>query len=342
MDSTEAESLLALAEELSPSLTSPNAEDALERLEARADELGAAIDWFVGAGRMDEALRLANALYRLWILKRRFADGDRVFARVLEPESGDDRLRGRAYLWAGFMPFWMGDDDRAGALFGRSLDLARELGDGQLTSQALGGLARVEFRRDVPRGRQLAHEALEVSEAARDEAGRSNALHLLGVGAQIAGDLEEARRWMTERLALVRTQGNDFLVASEAANLSMVERQLGNLDVAEDLEREALVIGRRIGDEFTKPFAIIGLAAIATERGQYERAATLLGAVEAMMEAQHMEWPPDERPHYEKMLADLPAAMGAAEFGRARSAGQSLTANEAVALALREARSSSA
>jgi tetratricopeptide (TPR) repeat protein len=334
VDSTTAESLLALAEELSPSLTGPNADDALERLDARADELEAAIDWFVGSGRMDEALRLANALYRLWILKRRFGDGDRIFARVLQPETGDDRLRGRASHYAGFMPFWMGDDDRAGTLFGRSLEVARRVGDAQLTSQALGGLARVEFRRNVPRGRQLAHEALKVSEAAGDEAARSNALHLLGVGAQIAGDLEEARGWMTQRLALVRTQGNDFLVASEAANLSMVERQLGNLDVAEELEREALVIGLRIGDEFTKPFAVIGLAAIATERGQHERAATLLGAVETMMAAQHMEWPPDERPHYERMLADLPAAMGAAGFERARSAGRAMTSADAVALAL--------
>jgi hypothetical protein len=145
---------------------------------------------------------------------------------------------------------------------------------------------------------------------------------------------------MIERLALVQTEGNGFLVASEAANLSMVERQLGNLDAAEELEREALVIGKRIGDEFTKPFAVIGLAAIATERGQHERAATLLGAVEPMMKAHNMDWPPDERPHYEKMLADLPAAMGSTEFERARSAGQSLPEADAVGLALAETRPS--
>jgi hypothetical protein len=187
-----AESLLELAEELSPSLVSPNSGDALDRLEVRSTEFESAIGWFAGSGRMDEALRLANAaLYRVWILKRRFDDGDRAFARVLEPEKGDDRLRARAHLHAGFMPFWMGDDDRAEALFARSLELARQLGDAQLTSQALGGLARVAFRRDVPRGRQLAQQAFEVSQAEGDEAGRSNALHLLGVGAQIAGDLEE-------------------------------------------------------------------------------------------------------------------------------------------------------
>ena len=268
MDSASAVALLDLAEELSPGMTGPNAADSIEGVDARSDEMVAAIAWFVDAGRSDEALRLANALYRLWIVKRRFEEGDRVFTQVLESGAGDPRLRARAFLHAGFMPFWMGDDGRAGSLFGQSLELARRLVDAPLISQALGGFARVALRTDVPEGRRLAHEALDVSEAADDEAGRSNALHLLGVGAQIAGDLFEARRWMAERLALVRSLGNDFLVASEAANLSMVERQLGNLDVAAELDREALVVGGRIGDEFTKPFAIAGLAAIATDRGK--------------------------------------------------------------------------
>ncbi len=60
---------------------------------------------------------------------------------------------------------------------------------------------------------------------------------------------------------------------------------------------------------------------MATERGEYQRAATLVGAAEAMMEAQGAEWPPDEKPHYERMLADLPVAMGKVESnGRAERA----------------------
>ena len=115
---------------------------------------------------------------------------------------------------------------------------------------------------------------------------------------------------MTQRLALVRATDNEFLVASEAANLGMVERQLGNLDEAEALDREALEIGERIGDQFTRPFAISGLACIALDRGRHVRAATLVGAAEAIMEAQNMAWPPDERPHYERLLTELPEAMG--------------------------------
>lgn len=132
----------------------------------------------------------------------------------------------------------------------------------------------------------------------------------------------------------MREDRNGSLIASEAANLSMVERQLGNLDRAEDLVREALEIAERRGDEFMKPFALSGLAAISTDRGAFERAATLVGAAEAMMDAQGAAWPPDERPHYERMLAVLPESMGATAFAQARAAAQSMPRPEAVAYAL--------
>ena len=333
MDAPTAEARLNLAEEASKAASGAGGKAALEALASDYDDLVAALQWFVDNGRSDDALRLASALYRFWITQQRFDDGARWFDVALGAPGGEMRLRGRASYLAGFMPFWMGDDPRAAELFGRALEIARELDDAELISQALGGLARVAFRGDVAEGRRLAAEALAVSEAAGDEAARSNALHLLGVGAQIAGDLLDARNWMTQRLALVRTTGNGLLIASEASNLSMVERQLGNLDVAESLAGEALEIGERIGDRFTTPFAISGLAAIATERGSFEHAARLVGAVETIMEAQQMAWPPDERPHYERMLARLPEAMGSDAFEQARATGRSMTVEQAVAFA---------
>ena len=97
---------------------------------------------------------------------------------------------------------------------------------------------------------------------------------------------------------------------------------------------ETLEICHRIGDQFTRPFAISGLAAIAMERRQFERAATLVGAAEAIMEAQHMAWPPDERPHYDRMLVVLPEAMGVDEFEQARTAGRGMTPTAVFAVAV--------
>ena len=53
-----------------------------------------------------------------------------------------------------------------------------------------------------------------------------------------------------------------------------------------------------------------------------------------------MEWPPDERPHYERMLADLPEAMGVPSSSARDSAGQAMSAADAVALALTDATTS--
>jgi non-specific serine/threonine protein kinase len=336
MDATIAESLLSFAEMTGPAVRAPgaNGKAALDAMDDRSADLVAAIGWFVDADRGDDALRLANALYPFWITKQRFDDGWAAYERALATSGGAPDLRARASIDAGFMPFWTGDDERAAAAFQRGLDIAREIDDTRLVSRGLGGLIRVALRADVAEARRLGREALAYSDAAGNIDGRSDALHLLGVGAQIAGDLAEARDWMRQRLALVREQGNEALIASEAGNLSMVERQLGNLDESETLIREALEIADRRGDEFMKPFALSGFAAIATERGDDRRAATLVGAAEAIMEAQNMAWPPDERPHYERMLAVLPERMDSAEFERARAAGRSMAIAEAVVFAL--------
>jgi tetratricopeptide (TPR) repeat protein len=334
MDRPSATSLLAFAEAANPAMKGADSKDAFAEVDARYEGLLGAIDWFVGNDATDDALRIVNALFPFWIEKQRFDDGWAAYGRALSAPNGDQKLRAAAWINAGFMPFWSGDDVRASGAFDRGLTMSRELGDSVLEARALGGLTRIALRSDVAEGRRLAREQLAFSDATGNVAGRSDALHLLGVGAQIAGDLGEARDWMRQRLAVVREQNNETLIASEAGNLSMVERQLGNLDVAEALIRESLEIAERRGDEFMKPFALSGFAAIATERGEYVRAARLVGAAEAIMAAQNMAWPPDEKPHYERMLAILPDRMGAADFEGARAAGRSMSTAAAVALAL--------
>ena len=47
-----------------------------------------------------------------------------------------------------------------------------------------------------------------------------------------------------------------------------------------------------------------------------------------------MAWPPDERPHYERLLETLPEAMGSIEFERARASGRSMAAGDALDFAL--------
>jgi tetratricopeptide (TPR) repeat protein len=334
VDARAAESLLDLGETAGPGLMGLDRRALFAQLEERYDDLLAAMQWFLDQGRTDEAIRLARSLSAFWTATRRLDEGSEWFDRALGSPGGEDANRGRACFEAGLLAFWKGDDDQAATLHDQAVLIGRRIGDPTVTALALTGLARIALRSDVAEGRRLCQEALVVTEGSGDRLGRSNAMHVLGVAAQMAGDLLEARDYMTERMALARELGSYAGVASEAGNLSVVERQLGNLERADVLAREALDIALRREDEWLFPYAVSGLAAVATERGEFERAATLVGAAEAMMEAQGAAWPPDERPHYERTVAKLAEAMGRVEFERVRTAGQSLASREAVDFAL--------
>src|SRR5262245_18396316 len=98
MDEPTARGLLDLAEDLAPAIAGPDARPSIDRLETLDGDLLVALGWFTDTGRDDEALRLANALYRYWITTRRFDEGDRAFERALASGRGTDALRGRGYL----------------------------------------------------------------------------------------------------------------------------------------------------------------------------------------------------------------------------------------------------
>lgn len=333
MDPASAERLLDLAEEAGPELRGLEREATFARLEERHAELVDALEHFVRERRTDEAIRLARALGPFWQATKRLEAGTDWFGRVLALPDGDDDLRARASFDAGLLWFWRGDDGRAGELFDQALELGRSVPTPTAAALALTGHARIALRLgDLDEARRLCLEAVEVS--GDDRLGRAGACHVLGVTAQIAGDLVEARRWMTERIELAREDGNDAALAMEANNLAMVERQLGDFARAEALSREALDTFHRRRDEWAIPFGLSGLAAVAVERGELERAATLVGAAEALMEAQGSAWPPDERPHFERTLA----AVEAAGASSARRAGRRLSPDEAVAYALGRAR----
>jgi tetratricopeptide (TPR) repeat protein len=338
VDATAAESLLAFAEQAGPGLRGVGANALFEELERRDADLLAALGWFIDEGRTDDALRMAIALAPVWMARKRLDEGLEWFDKALAAPGGRDLTRGNAYFQAGLLAFWPGYDERASELHGKALAIGRQTGDPTVTAQALTGLARLALRSgnatDIKEARWLCREALAITDGTEDRIGRGNAMHVLGVVAQMAGDFDEAREMMTQRIALARETGNLATVSSEAGNLSMVERQLGNLDEAEALAREALEIDVERGDYWAMPYKVSGLAAVATERGDFDRAAKLVGAAEAMMERERAEWPPDERPHYERMLTRLPRALGEDEFERVRAIGRAMSNEEAVDVAL--------
>ena len=335
MNAPTAQSLLEMAEVLRPRLRGAEAGVALRQFEERYGELPAAIEWFGREGRVDEARRLASALVPFWMATKRLDDGLEQFERVLALAGGDDDQRSRALFNAGYLAFWKGEYERSSRFQGEAVTVSRSVNNPTVTALALAGLARIALQSDVAEARRLCLEAIAETEGTDDEAGRSSAMHVLGVAAQMAGDLVEARDVMSRRIALARQTGDLYSVSSECGNLCMVERQLGNLDGAEALAKEALEIDVRSGTEMAIPWKVNGLAAVAADREVFDRAAALVGIADFTLEAAGGTWPPDERAQYERTLAILTQALGALELDRARAAARAMTTAEAVAFALR-------
>ena len=334
MNAKAAEALRDFAEESSIGLMGLETKTVFEQLERRYPDLLSALQCFTDQECTDDALRLAISLAQFWMATKRLKDGTDWFDRVLTASGGQDIYRGEAAFQAGLLSFWQGNDDRAAALHNHALEIGRRAGNATIIAEALTGLARIALRSDLHEARRLCQEALAVTEGTADQQGQSNAIHVLGVVAQMTGDFQEARTLMNARIKQARAIGNFRVISSEACNLSMVERQLGNLDQAEVLAAEALTIDYQRADHWAMPYKVSGLAAVSTERREYKRAAMLVGIAEAMMEAEKADWPPDEWPHYERMVTILKSAMGTDVFEQTRAIGYAMTIAEAVNFAL--------
>ena len=334
MDESTVRSHLRFAEDIRPRLRTSADAATLEEVEARYDALTKVLEWLLAAGRADDALGLAWTLVPFWMATKRIDDGDRWFVRGLEQETAPAATRARALYNHGYLVFWAGRYDVADTRFAEARARASELGDVDLEALALAGSARVALNDAPEEAVRLLRRAIELTAGVPGSAGRSSALHVLGVALQMTGDLEGAREVMRERLETGRAANNASVVFVESGNLSMVERQLGNLDEAEALSREAVGITIDRGDQMALPWMLNGLAAVTAAKAEHERAAVLIGAAEALLDEAGGEWPPDERAQYEETLTALRAA-ASADVERWRELGRAMTAEDAGAYALR-------
>jgi tetratricopeptide (TPR) repeat protein len=299
-----------------------------------------AMDWHIGGGRPDDAYQFASTLVPLWMATKRLDEGIRWFADTLRDHPAATSARHRRALYDhGYLLFWTGDYGLASDRFAAARALAHQAEDHDLAALALAGSARVALNDDLAGAIQLLREAQRVTADMPDSPGRSSALHVLGVALQLSGDLTGAREVMRERLERGQSLGNDSMVFIESTNLSMVERKLGNLDAAENLSRDALRIVASQRNELAIPWVVNGLAAVSAAKGDHERAATLIGIAEGLMERAGGEWPPDEREQYEGTLAALSGAASNTSLIERRAAGRVMTLENAVAYALSERQS---
>jgi non-specific serine/threonine protein kinase len=270
---------LALAEEAAPALRRPEQAIWLERLGTDHDNLRAALEWCrTEAAEAAAGARLAVALWRYWEVRGPLIEGRQWLEWALDTHDTPPSLRATAANAAGVLARQHGDLAGAGALFERSLALAREIGDAMAVARSLNNLGELAMTRDDhAAARSFLEESMALWRRPEDQWELARTLHNLGAVAYRRGDLATARELFAEVLAMKRAAGDRQGTASAVNNLGLIAMAMGDLVAARPLLGESLAIYEGLGDRRRAAHTLQGLADLARLEGDHPRSARLFG-----------------------------------------------------------------
>ena len=329
---THAAFFLDLAETATPL---PGETGGLERLEAEAGNLRAALDWAIGQRNANRALRLVAALTPHWLGRGPYGEGRSWLERALALGEGPVGARVTAQIALTRLVFLQGDFPRAAALGEEVLTLARSTGDRRSIAHALLALGEaVDRQGDLDRAARCHEEALALFRDLGDRRGIAETLEHLGVVAWLRGEIDRFAALADEALPLWRDVGDQGGVISSLDRLSLAARLRGDLRRQAALAREIVSLTIEQGDPHVTASTLWTVASIAGERADWVLSARLFGAEEALRQAIGFVLDPAFADDHVRMVGDVRAALGPAPFGSAWAAGRALSPAEALAEAL--------
>ena len=319
----------------------------LDRVEQDHDNLRAAIAWAIETSAADTAMRLGSALWRFWQMRGYLQEGlERLEQTLALPQSHDHpALRADALSATAGVAYWLGDGDRARALYAQEIDARRAMDDRRGLADALYGISFTWSIRglleddNAQRAQAFINEARDLFREIGDDAGVGRCEWALANVAWGTGDLAESMRHGREALAALEAVDDRFMVG-------WVEYTLGLAALSEDaVERgnpEHLVEARRgllraleifaeAQDVSGYTLVLDAVALLALRNGDRDRAARLSAAVASLERTSGTglnQWNRDVLGFFPGELRADPA------LADAWAAGEAMTAGEAVAYAL--------
>jgi predicted ATPase/class 3 adenylate cyclase len=368
---------LSVAEAAAAHLTGPQQGSWLARLDADQANLRRAAQH--AAGDPDGTalvLRLGVALERYWLARCRWREAVGLLVPVLQrPEAcADPGLFAAALITATVAAKFI-DAPMARQFAEQAVQVARGLGDDRLLSTALAELCSTHFfagqpdmglpfgQESVQRARplgddvllagslllylqvigtaasgQLFGEAIACTERSGDHLTNSWLHNDAGYVALAAGDIPAARAHLYASAHAGQQIGFENTTVPE--NLGLVLRAEGDPDGARSAFGAGLRIGRRNGDNSAMAYAILGLACLAGDARDWDRAAALHGAAQALFDRTGNPWQesaPLEARNRRDSLAQVRAHLGDEQLERAYAQGMALSLENTLDLALGKA-----
>jgi tetratricopeptide (TPR) repeat protein len=240
--------------------------------------------------------------------------------------------RGRALICGAVVAERQGDAEAAARYADEAFAVASAAGDGFGITSALrerGKAAHVPG--DVERARAIYEELSEVAEEVGDAFNGAIALNNLGDLALYEGDWRRAIELCSRSAEIRRDLGNIWGAALSLGNVALAQRQAGLLvDSGRSLYR-ALEDSLAADARMVVPFCFEIGAMLAADLDRPREAATLLGALDQLMEELDTTFDDFERPLIDAVEASTRARLGEDGFAQAFESGRSLLLEDAAA-----------
>ncbi len=368
------EHFLAVAETAAPHLTGPDQGRWLARLDAEQSNLRRAIEHAASAlDQTIVVLRFAVALRRyLWVPSRGGEIMTILLPVLQRPEARTQpQLLAGALVTAARLASFV-DVHNAQRLGERAVEIARQLDDDRLLVSTLRMLSGAHyFAGDVERGFPLANECVERARPLGDDVVLAESLTALLLYRDVLGPSETDELFL-EALACVERSGDRFqtvMLRNNAAvhaldtgdvqvarmhleqasqvseaigvttfnvqgNLGMVLREEGDLDGATAMVQDGLRISRRRGDRYGLAYSMLCMAFIATDLGDWQRAAELHGVAQAFLDQIGQPWLFVYKRFRQRSIDTISVCLGKEELERCYAKGRGLGFDAAIELAL--------
>ena len=219
----------------------------------------------------------------------------------------------------------------------KSLLIFRELGHDWSIAQSLANLGLVALNTgDYEEAKRQLEESLALRRALGDKQGIAQSLNNLGTVMRSKAEYNAAGLLHEESRQVFKELGDSWSVALCLGNLGFVALNSNEHGEAQALFEEGLRLASKLGAKQAIASCLLGLSATAAREGSAERAATLLGAAEALREEIGSPLPPPERVDYEHVMLLVRETLSAAQIEEVWARGRQLDISQATVYALGE------
>ena len=307
----------------------------LDRLEREADNLRAALDLLEASGETLLVLRLAAALDVFWGIMGYLGEGRRRLELALAADETPTAARAKALNAAADMAIGHGDAAAARLRAGEALGLHRQFENTWGVAAALYMLGHAAADdEDYETARRFWEEAEPLFTEVGDSFDALMTMRMLAWAYDELGESDRARRLMQDVLERARAAGDKHVVVHALESLAIDAAVEARVEDAASMLGEAWTLNRELGDRLREAVIVFRFARVLALAGRAEDAAQLLATGETLQEkmgAAPMAW---LKRGNDDALTRIREVLDEAAFAAAYDQGRSMSADEAVALAL--------